>query len=176
MGIWAGIKHALNSTLGTADFKPLDELLLEKIAEIVGGKSLAASNTIYKVVSSTAVSLNGGTGDGPEYTKIGNSFTVNCNGSIRVIISVSGGGDLYKNALQYFYITTSVPSGTSPSYVGRITVPYLEDAQTLTLDLNVSAGKKYSFYIGSPTSGKPYYIKCHSAKIGAAVVEGSLIS
>lgn len=29
MGIWAGIKHALNSTLGTSEFKPLDKLMRE---------------------------------------------------------------------------------------------------------------------------------------------------
>lgn len=29
MGIWAGIKHALNSTLGTSQFKPLDKLMRE---------------------------------------------------------------------------------------------------------------------------------------------------
>lgn len=32
MGIWTGIKHAINSTLGTADFKPLDKLFLEQKA------------------------------------------------------------------------------------------------------------------------------------------------
>lgn len=32
MGIWAGIKYALNSTLGTDGFKSLDKLIEEKIA------------------------------------------------------------------------------------------------------------------------------------------------
>lgn len=40
MGIWAGIKHALNSTLGTNDFQPLDQ-------QIRNNKILMASNELY---------------------------------------------------------------------------------------------------------------------------------
>ena len=43
MGIWAGIKYAINSTLGTDKFKPLNEL-------IIGEKSLCASDTIYDII------------------------------------------------------------------------------------------------------------------------------
>lgn len=34
MGIWAGIKHAVNSTLGTSNFKPLDQLMDDKINSV----------------------------------------------------------------------------------------------------------------------------------------------
>ena len=34
MGIWAGIKHAVNSTLGTSNFKPLDQLINDKINSV----------------------------------------------------------------------------------------------------------------------------------------------
>lgn len=34
MGIWAGIKYALNSTLGTSNFKPLDQLIDDKINSV----------------------------------------------------------------------------------------------------------------------------------------------
>ena len=34
MGIWAGIKYALNSTLGTSNFKPLDQLINDKINSV----------------------------------------------------------------------------------------------------------------------------------------------
>lgn len=40
MGIWAEIKHALNSTIGTSDFAPLNELYIK-------GKTLVASNNHY---------------------------------------------------------------------------------------------------------------------------------
>lgn len=34
MGLWAGIKYALNSTLGTDDFKPLDKQITDRIGLI----------------------------------------------------------------------------------------------------------------------------------------------
>ena len=43
MGIWAGIKHSLNSTLGTNEFQPLDKLLR------YGSKQFTEGNDIYKV-------------------------------------------------------------------------------------------------------------------------------
>lgn len=39
MGIWAGIKHAVNSTLGTSNFKPLDQLMDDKISSALAGYS-----------------------------------------------------------------------------------------------------------------------------------------
>ena len=44
MGIWAGIQHALNSTLGTKDFKSLDQMIL-------GMRSLQASDNVYMTLS-----------------------------------------------------------------------------------------------------------------------------
>lgn len=40
MGIWTGIKHALNSTLGTSGFKPLNEI-------IMGQKQFVASDNLF---------------------------------------------------------------------------------------------------------------------------------
>ena len=40
MGFWSGIKHALNSTLGTEEFQPLDKIIL-------GSKGLVASDNLY---------------------------------------------------------------------------------------------------------------------------------
>ena len=44
MGIWAEIKHALNSTLGTDAFKPLNEIIRE---EILNGSGLVSSDNLY---------------------------------------------------------------------------------------------------------------------------------
>lgn len=49
MGLWAGIKHALNSTLGTEDFKPLDKFIIEQ-------KKLVASDDIYLELEDFSVS------------------------------------------------------------------------------------------------------------------------
>lgn len=49
MSIWTEIKHALNSTLGTSDFKPLNEIVMQT-------KDLAASDYLYKVINNNEVS------------------------------------------------------------------------------------------------------------------------
>ena len=51
MGIWAGIKHALNSTLGTSEFQSLDKIIL-------GQKGLKASQNLYAPVWSGNVSVD----------------------------------------------------------------------------------------------------------------------
>ena len=35
MGIWAGIKHALNSSLGTENFMPLDEIMKDCASKVI---------------------------------------------------------------------------------------------------------------------------------------------
>lgn len=44
MGFWSGIKYALNSTLGTKDFKPLNEIIRD---EILNGSGLVSSDNLY---------------------------------------------------------------------------------------------------------------------------------
>ena len=44
MGLWAGIKYALNSTLGTDKFKPLNEIIRD---EILNGSGLVSSDNLY---------------------------------------------------------------------------------------------------------------------------------
>lgn len=71
MSIWAGIKHALNSTLGTSDFKPLDQL-------IIGERAFVASDTAYSVMLDGAQSTTATIG----------SFTPKLDGYVRVIAKV----------------------------------------------------------------------------------------
>lgn len=72
MGFWAGIKHAINSTLGTAKFKPLDKILKDSMY-------LVASDTPLYV-------LNGEFGQREkEVTFLEKTFNV--NGAIRILIT-----------------------------------------------------------------------------------------
>lgn len=45
MGLWSGIKYALNSTLGTSDFKPLDKYI-ESLISIVPSNELVYETEI----------------------------------------------------------------------------------------------------------------------------------
>lgn len=51
MSIWAGIKHALNSTLGTARFKPLDAILHETF-------TMKASDEVFFVSQLDTIYVN----------------------------------------------------------------------------------------------------------------------
>lgn len=87
MSIWKEIKKAINSTLGTSDFKPLDQIITD-------GKGLVASDNLY-------YRLNSYSGD--ELTTM-LTATMNVKGSMRIKASASGFGSservtvtVYKN-------------------------------------------------------------------------------
>ena len=216
MGMWAEIKHALNSTLGTSSFKPLNEIIssgvttlndkisssvttlndkissgvtslsnsiaeLKKLLEDIKNKdnSLAPSDSIYKTMSVDEVSVSGSSGDGPEYVKIGSSFTANVDGSVRIIAELQYNGYISSNntSRQFFYIVTSQPEGEEPDYVARIEVPNdTAEKTTFTTDINITKGTTYSFYIGTEYDHRAYNITSYGVWIGAIVINGSLIS
>lgn len=62
MGIWAGIKHAVNSTLGTSNFKPLDQLMDDKISSALAGYSCVRhiqQGHLTRIKTTNKVSLSG---------------------------------------------------------------------------------------------------------------------
>ena len=75
MSIWAEIKHALNSTLGTTDFKPLNEIVMQT-------KDLAASDYLYKVINNNEVSKDLAANNN-SYITIA-TLTMHRNGSARI--------------------------------------------------------------------------------------------
>lgn len=104
MSIWAGIKHALNSTLGTSDFKPLDELIMYE------NKQLSASDNVYMTIpietvtlSSTATSTSAASSEIIDICK----FKLKVTGSIRVSLNVSlydGANNSNYSAVGYVYV------------------------------------------------------------------------
>lgn len=90
---WAEIKNAVNSTVGTKDFKPLNEI-------IRGNWNLIESERIY-ISETPTYTLSSGT-----YT-ISNSFKFKANGSARIRLilaystSVSYAFEIYKNGTLY---------------------------------------------------------------------------
>lgn len=90
---WAEIKNAVNSTVGTKDFKPLNEI-------IRGNWNLIESERIY-ISETPAYTSSSGT-----YT-ISNSFKFKANGSarIRLILAYSANAtytlEIYKNGNLY---------------------------------------------------------------------------
>lgn len=144
MGIWAGIKHALNSTLGTDDFKPLDEI-------IRGQRTLAASDATIAVISGSQ-----------DYVRSGAvlpSFVAKTKGVVRV--TVSGAmvdamiGEVYLlilrdgNKVESLYFSTKAGA-------------------TYSVDVSVEEGSEISFEISKGV------FDCKYIHIGAQIVDGSL--
>ena len=73
MGIWAGIKYAINSTLGTENFKPLDKLIESMIVDHAG---LAGGDSIMGVL------ISGHYNNTKE--QICGTFTPNVDGVVRI--------------------------------------------------------------------------------------------
>lgn len=132
--MWAGIKHAINSTLGTDEFKPLDKLIDDSIK---GTRTLAASDAVLKV-------LHGGS-EVEEFTK---TFTVNTTGSIRIKVS----GRMSNNTYAFrVFITLETTSGvvvasqiiSDPTNTGTVTidVPISKDAYTLNIERDVASNQ-----------------------------------
>lgn len=120
MGFWAGIKHALNSTLGTEDFIPLDKL-------IKGQRTLAASDATIAVIFNTAKpSYGAGT-----YTK---SFVPKTKGVVRIKV------DGYGTSPNEGWVRVK-KNGE------QLALLYFPEAkrQTISLDISVSKNSIYTF-------------------------------
>lgn len=121
MGLWAGIKHALNSTLGTEDFMPLDKL-------IKGQRTLAASDDIIAVIfsSSSDTLINKKTFD--------LSFTPKTNGVIRL-------------HLDAFSTSTSNLAILQVNGKSSFSIPATSANRNNAFDLAVGKGVKYTFSV-----------------------------
>ena len=108
MGLWAGIKYALNSTLGTENFKPLNELVKD---EILRGKGLIASENIYYPnLINEIIQYDTGTNYDKTYPF---ELKFNVNGSANLTAVTQGIGsengklEIYKNGKNYASMTLS---------------------------------------------------------------------
>lgn len=90
MGLWAGIKYALNSTVGTSYFTPLNEIL---------GRDLVATNNLYRSTGvNHSVAL---TTDNKEDTYTYPTILMKCNGSVNVRLD----GSFYGYSGNYSIVT-----------------------------------------------------------------------
>ena len=159
---WAEIKKALNSSIGTSDFKPLNEI-------IDGTKKLVASDNLYCVVI-----------DQPQtktFTSAGGTFDIDkkvkilWNGSIKITADFSfsgyeGTGQKYRE----FYIFKNGTKIIEQSYASQ-------GEYTYTNTFSVKKGDEFTFQIlytrGSPAGTYESYIIVNSIEILSDVIDGS---
>lgn len=139
MGFWAGIKYAINSTLGTSDFKPLDKMIL-------GMRSLQASDNVYMTLSGfpSAAPNNGQT----EIVSHPQSITPYTSGSLKFkvyYVTVQSGYtspelyfNVYINGSRAYRDTLSPgPSGTTTEHTLQISY---QAGDVITLEVSVKSG------------------------------------
>lgn len=156
MGIWSGIKHALNSTLGTSSFKPLNTMIEEAKTSILnaieGQRTLAASDSVLKVLYS-----------GSSYTSSSGKsigfFTPKKSGSVRIHAKMQT-----TNAESSRIFTIALRQNGS-------------NISTTTVDMSSNSGatKNYEKSFDVPVSANvKYEVWCYTSSGSAYVTELSL--
>lgn len=137
MSIWAEIRHALNSTLGTNKFKPLDQLLLDNLGLIENVDKLYASKTFTSSVS-------GGEDNEDVLQKLDNEFAIDCNGTATLqftfTLTKSASGRTAEGTLYLYKNNDVVKTKNFYSETGALST-------SLSIDFNgqgLSRGDKYS--------------------------------
>ena len=106
---WAEVKHAINSTVGTSEFKPLDKIIMDNW-------NLIESSDVYISETPTYSSSSG------VYT-LNNSFKMKANGSakIRLVASYSVNStytfEAYKNGTPYASETLAGGGTTNKNFI-----------------------------------------------------------
>ena len=150
MGIWKEIRYALNSTLGTKYFMPLNEMV---------NRELVASNNRYfstneNYTNSYKVPVETKIEEEYNYEK---SILVRCNGTCYIKFigefpvrkGATGNRDYLGN--YYFFVTVAHKDGTTTEYsTSFIAVDYQEDfdaVETDAISINLKQGDTISFKI-----------------------------
>lgn len=154
MGFWSGIKHALNSTLGTEDFKPLDRLMYE-------GKALQPSDELYYLLKGY-VHLSKG-----ETLRLPFSLVFKTFGSINVSCQGTGGGATYGRFAIY-------KNGENIANISFGTGAVFNETKQTTI--SISPNDVLAFECINSSSAPATSITFNNMQINAKVVDTSVIS
>lgn len=150
MGIWTGIKHALNSTLGTENFKPLDKIIEGQKRFVASDDKLVAASGHFGTESNFLSFL--------KFTpKLDGTLKLqytaeSSNGSLTVPLSVR----IYKDGILY----DTWSSGIAPN--SSSTVDYTLNVQKSSV-YEIMGGTSYNvtipyeFYVGGTIQDSNYF-------------------
>lgn len=132
MSIWAGIKHAINSTLGKEYFQPLDRI-------IVGGKQIVADENEINCYIPMSTSSFTGIATTPVLcaafrTRYSGNFYIEVQGNGKQVHDAENTNDKYKPCLNVYVNGTVAYSGEdwklfdktmpNPTYTSSFDLPY----------------------------------------------------
>lgn len=154
MGFWTEVKHALNSTLGTENFMPLDKIY-------TNGKSLVASDNIYLHLTETKAVSPPAIGEIYEYAP---SLKMNSGlGSFKIalpsiFISMTGNKYdefnlhyiIYKNGQEYKRVndisSTDTGSETTIEFSGPMVSVLYEESDVFSFALYLEGSFDFNDY------------------------------
>lgn len=135
--MWAGIKKALNSTLGTSEFKPLDQLIAE-------GRDLVASDNLFRYLYAGEYN----TGSVEEKTIF--KFKTNRDGSFRLKFNSKSAYNGYDRNLEVYRDGERVYQFQPPQNY--------EDVET-TVDIQCYKGAEFEIKVGTNGSTASFSVK-----------------
>lgn len=143
---WGKIKSAINSTVGTSDFKPLDEIILGKY--VLSGKTSDKLNTFATTYSGSLSSSS--------ETALNNQIVMKYSGTIKLAVLFECISASSSTAYAYFYEDGSSLGSNSVTISSSATVGG-EYSAAITLD--VKKGSIYTFGVKcASTRLKPAHI------------------
>lgn len=147
--MWAYIKKALNSSLGTNDFLPLNEIIL-------GQRSLVASDAPFYTLLSSSVSTD------LQSPQTAADFVARTNGSVRIVVNA-------RASLTDRRIDIGIYENDILIDSGKVIGP---DATDVSFDIKIVKGNAYKIKFNSYDG---YTVRINNIKINANIVDGSLI-
>ena len=154
--MWAGIKHALNSTLGTSAFKPLNTLIIDAIK---GQRTLAPSDNILRIISNGVYVFN-------DVVDVPTTFSPKTSGAIRLIVSGRNDGGVVMS------VTVLTSTGAVIATTNVVTDNIGQNTFRVTLDFNISPNESYKIRLNSTDYFTANYV---DLSIGAIVTDTNLI-
>ena len=139
MSIWAGIKYAINSTLGTNDFKPLDKLLNDLVVE---QSMIVASDDLYENFSSLKVTLP--KTDGTTTTSASSVHPVKLKIKIYGTLRLKGDVARTSQASGYFHVYKN----NEEVYTWRSLYSDSNTSESISVDISVEPGDLITFSLG----------------------------
>ena len=155
MGFWADIKYALNSTLGTSDFKPLNTLIIDAIK---GQRTLAPSDNIFRHIANDVYVFNG-------VVDVPTTFSPKTSGAIRLIVSGRNDGEVVMS------VTVLTSTGAVIATTNVVTTA-VQKTFRVPLDFNISPNEIYKIRLNSTDYYTTNYV---DLSIGAIVTDTNLI-
>ena len=180
MSIWAEVKYALNSSLGTVNFKPINEI-------IIGSKQIIADEDEINCYIPMVTGSFEGKATTPEpvasfRTRFAGSFYVQVEGNGKQINDSSYTSDKYKPYL-YVYVNGVVrygenewklfeKTGANPASNTTFTLPYQNYPNYVLLsDVPANALIEIKYYCGSVHNTNTSYLNLTSLYLKGIIKE-----